>query len=116
MPCKHEGAIPWQVLPVVPGQAQLHGLGSNDWMYWGMDVLQDGSTVLVQLNRTAGDPVLFLKPVQAGFQVTQAPHLSQAPGIALTAAISKQPAWPSAYAGSARYRSPHRTLLSATTA
>ena len=60
------------MLPIASAQGQQHSLGSNEWMYWELNVTQDASTVLVQLNRTAGDPVLFLKPAQAGFQVRQA--------------------------------------------
>ena len=68
---------------MVSGQAQLHSLGSNDWMYWELDIEQDASTVLVQLDRTAGDPVLFLKPAQAGFQVTGvSPSLPRSPRCA----------------------------------
>ncbi len=70
-----------QVLPIASGQEQLHSLGSNEWMYWELNVTQDASTVLVQLNRTAGDPVLFLKPAQAGFQVRQPPPCSRLPGL-----------------------------------
>jgi len=58
------------VLPAVLGQEEPHSLGSDEWMYWELNVTQDGSTVLVQLQRTAGDPVLFLKPLEAGFKVS----------------------------------------------
>ena len=57
----------------------MHSLGSNEWMYWELSVPDNASTVLVQLNRTAGDPVLFLKPLGAGFQVTSAFYVSRLP-------------------------------------
>ena len=57
------------MLPIASGQGQQHSLGSDEWMYWELNVTQEASTVLVQLNRTAGDPVLFLKPAWLGFQV-----------------------------------------------
>ena len=41
-------------------------------MYWSLNLTQDATALSVQLNRSAGDPVLFLKPVKAGFQVKAA--------------------------------------------
>lgn len=55
------------VLP--PGSEEQHTLSSADWMYWQLEVTQDGAAITVQLNRTSGDPVLFLKPSDLGFQV-----------------------------------------------
>ena len=39
-------------------------------MYWELNLRQEAASVLVQLNRSAGDPVLFLKPAVAGFVVS----------------------------------------------
>lgn len=57
------------MLPATPGQVEQHSLSSDDWMYWSLNLTQDATSLLVQLNRSAGDPVLFLKPAEAGFQV-----------------------------------------------
>ena len=67
------------MLLIAEGQEQLHSLGSKEWMYWELNVRENASTVLVQLNRTAGDPVLFLEPVGAGFQVSSAFYVPWAP-------------------------------------
>jgi hypothetical protein len=48
---------------------EQHSLSSDDWMYWSLNLTQDATALSVQLNRSAGDPVLFLKPAEAGFQV-----------------------------------------------
>lgn len=48
---------------------EAHTLSSADWMYWELLLEQDADAILVQLTRTAGDPVLFLKPQSEGFQV-----------------------------------------------
>ena len=60
------------MLPATPGQLEQHSLSSDDWMYWSLNLTQDATSLLVQLNRSAGDPVLFLKPAEAGFQVRTA--------------------------------------------
>ncbi len=54
---------------LVPGVLEQHSLAPNDWMYWSLELEDDAAAVIVQLNRTAGDPVLFLKPAGQGFQV-----------------------------------------------
>jgi hypothetical protein len=52
------------------GAAELHTLSSNDWMYWQLEVGEEGAqAIMVQLERWAGDPVLFLKPKDGGFEV-----------------------------------------------
>ncbi len=48
---------------------EQHTLSSNDWIYWELDVPQDAAALMVEMNRTSGDPVLFLKPKGLGFQV-----------------------------------------------
>ena len=62
-----------QVLTAVLGREEQHSLESNDWMYWELQLTQEAASVLVQLNRSAGDPVLFLKPAGAGFLVSLVP-------------------------------------------
>ena len=54
------------------GQEEQHSLATNDWMYWELNLAQEAASVLVQLNRSAGDLVLFLKPAGAGFVVRPA--------------------------------------------
>jgi hypothetical protein len=54
---------------------EQHSLSSNGWMYWSLNVTQGATAVSVQLKRSAGDPVLFLKPAAAGFQVKSALQL-----------------------------------------
>ena len=51
------------------GVEEAHTLSSADWMYWELLLEQDADAILVQLTRTAGDPVLFLKAQSEGFQV-----------------------------------------------
>ena len=51
------------------GAPEVHTLLTNAWMYWNLNLGEDAAAVIVQLNRTAGDPVLFLKPAGEGFQV-----------------------------------------------
>ena len=58
--------------PLTPGVEERHTLSSGDWMYWDLEVTQDAAAIVVQLNRTSGDPVLFLKPKGLGFQVRHA--------------------------------------------
>ena len=80
-----------QVLTAVRGQEEQHSLESNDWMYWELNVQQEAATVLVQLNRSAGDPVLFLKPAGAGFLVSplQPERLESMPESELTCGLRK---------------------------
>ena len=52
------------------GQEEQHSLATNDWMYWELNLAEEAASVLVQLNRSAGDLVLFLKPAGAGFVVS----------------------------------------------
>ena len=52
------------------GQEEQHSLETNDWMYWELILKEEAASVLVQLNRSAGDLVLFLKPAGAGFVVS----------------------------------------------
>ena len=52
------------------GQEEQHSLDTNDWMYWELNLKEEAASVLVQLNRSAGDLVLFLKPADAGFVVS----------------------------------------------
>ena len=68
--CAKEKPTCLQVLTAIPGQEEQHSLDSNDWMYWELNLTQEAASVLVQLNRSAGDPVLFLKPAGAGFLVS----------------------------------------------
>ena len=51
------------------GVEEPHTLSSADWMYWELLLEEDADAILVQLTRSAGDPVLFLKPQLEGFQV-----------------------------------------------
>ena len=51
------------------GVEEAHSLASADWMYWELQLEEDAAAILVQLTRSAGDPVLFLKPQLEGFQV-----------------------------------------------
>ena len=56
------------VSPLAPGAPEAHTLAANGWMYWEITLGQDAAALTVQLTRSAGDPVLFLKRADRGFQ------------------------------------------------
>lgn len=68
--CAQEMTNCLQVLAATLGQEEQHSLATNDWMYWELNLAEEAASMLVQLNRTAGDLVLFLKPASAGFVVS----------------------------------------------
>lgn len=51
------------------GAEEAHTLSSSDWMYWELVLDQDAAAIVMELTRSSGDPLLFLKPQSAGFQV-----------------------------------------------
>ena len=57
--------------PLVPDAPEAHTLASNGWMYWEVVLEADAAALSVQLTRSAGDPVLFLKRADQGFQARQ---------------------------------------------
>lgn len=51
------------------------GLEAGQWEFYQITLQQDETTLLVELTRTRGDPILFVKGIQEGYEVRLLPRL-----------------------------------------
>lgn len=46
-------------------------LPAASWAYYAVTLPMDASTLIVEMSRTRGDPILFLKGLNEGFEVSK---------------------------------------------